>query len=377
MIKGYSLLFGFLLVSVVTLAQRDVDKITLNAIQDFEIEQAEASYYKEKKRGTLAINASIIEYRNKYASAYTVFNVTNGDYMLVLNTIAENDGESKYKVFVNGTELALVVNPETEATFNKTQLYLGDVFLTKNDTITISSKAVTNGKIPEKGGTAWSRGRWSSLILYPKGADLKEVLSGVKPYEEENGFLEVEAESYHYKSNNGSPRDWFICSKLEKPPFPEETLTNHSSSASGEAYIEALPDTRVTHNDELIKGENFFPKPGEGGLVSYKVKINTPGIYYVWVRAYSSGSEDNGLHVGVNNEWPESGARIQLCEGKHNWTWSSAQRVPENHCGTPQTILLNFETPGDYIVSFSMREDGFELDKWILVKDKSFIPKSD
>jgi hypothetical protein len=111
-------------------------------------------------------------------------------------------------------------------------------------------------------------------------------------------------------------------------------------------------------------------------VVSYKVKISNPGTYYVWVKAYSSGPEDNGLHVGIDGTWPDSGQRIQLCKGKNAWTWSSAQRVPENHCGYPQTIALKFEKAGEHIISFSMREDGFELDKWILAKDASFVPSN-
>jgi hypothetical protein len=161
----------------------------------------------------------------------------------------------------------------------------------------------------------------------------------------------------------------------ESKSIPFENSSNNSETASGKSYIEAMPDTRVTHDDNLIHGENFFPVAGTGGVVSYKVKINTPGTYYVWVRAYSSGPEDNGLHVGLNGKWPESGQRIQLCKGKNEWTWSSAQRVPENHCGYAQTITLNFEKAGEHIVSFSMREDGFELDKWILTNDKNFIPE--
>ena len=65
-----------------------------------------------------------------------------------------------------------------------------------------------------------------------------------------------------------------------------------------------MPDTRVTHDDELVKGENFSDVPGVIATVYYRVKFNTPGRYYVWVRAMSTGSEDNGLHVGLNNEWP-------------------------------------------------------------------------
>ncbi len=31
---------------------------------------------------------------------------------------------------------------------------------------------------------------------------------------------------------------------------------------------------------------------------------------YVWARAYSSGAEDNSLHVGLDAAWPESGVRL-------------------------------------------------------------------
>ncbi|CAH8296762.1 hypothetical protein MFUCSW5_90013 [Mariniflexile fucanivorans] len=81
------------------------------------------------------------------------------------------------------------------------------------------------------------------------------------------------------------------------------------------------------------------------------------------------------MHVGLDEKWPESGARMQWCDGKNKWTWSSAQRVPENHCGTPDTIYLDFNDAGEYIISFSMREDGFEMDRFILTKRRNFSPK--
>ncbi|TNJ47206.1 DUF5060 domain-containing protein [Tamlana fucoidanivorans] len=349
-------------------------KTTLNALQDFQIDNtSKVNYYTENKRGTLAINAAKTENRNEFASAFTIFKGNTGYYSATLNTIAENDGESEYAVYVNKEKLKTVSNPQTPYGFKATSLLLGKIYLKTNDTLEIASKAMTNGKIPEDHETAWSRGRWSSIILNPVSYTLKEALKDMTPFEEQNGFLEVEAEDYHFNSNNESPRKWYLQSKDNSVPF--ENTKEHSSSASGNAYIKALPDTRVTHKDPLIQGENFFPVPGTGGLVSYKVKINTPGQYYVWVRAYSSGPEDNGLHVGVDGTWPESGQRIQLCKGKHAWTWSSAQRVPKNHCGYPQTITLNFETPGEHIISFSMREDGFELDKWLLTQDKNVIPE--
>ena len=66
---------------------------------------------------------------------------------------------------------------------------------------------------------------------------------------------------------------------------------------------------------------------------------------------------------------------MQWCDGKNKWTWSSAQRDAINHCGVPKTIFLNFEKSGDYVISFSMREDGFKMDSFILTKNSKFIPK--
>jgi hypothetical protein len=108
----------------------------------------------------------------------------------------------------------------------------------------------------------------------------------------------------------------------------------HLAGASGGAYLEILPDTRRTHDDPLVPGENFTNEPGHVGVLHYKVHVTTAGRYYVWVRAYSTGTEDNGLHVGLNGRWPASGQRMQWCEGKDSWRWESRQRTAqEPWCG--------------------------------------------
>ena len=65
-------------------------------------------------------------------------------------------------------------------------------------------------------------------------------------------------------------------------------------------YIEILPDTRRTHVDKLIHGENFSNEPGVMGILHYPIMILEAGRYYVWVRAFSEGTGDNGIHVGLN-----------------------------------------------------------------------------
>ncbi|MCG8648543.1 MAG: DUF5060 domain-containing protein, partial [Pirellulales bacterium] len=146
----------------------------------------------------------------------------------------------------------------------------------------------------------------------------------------------------------------------------------HLVGASGGAYLEILPDTRRTHGDKLVKGTNFSPEPGKMAVLHYRVNFSNPGRYYVWVRAYSTGTEDNGLHVGIDDTWPASGQRLQWCKGKNSWRWESKQRTEKEHCGEPYKIFLDVDQPGVHKISFSMREDGFEFDKWMMTKERQW-----
>ncbi|TDT47386.1 hypothetical protein CLV90_1461 [Maribacter spongiicola] len=194
-------------------------------------------------------------------------------------------------------------------------------------------------------------------------------------FEEHEGIVAVEAE-YFYSQTKTDLRNWHRITKNEIARSDIRKIENHSIGASNNSYIEVLPDTRITHSDELIEGENFSNKPGELAILKYKIKINEPGRYYVWVRAYSTGSEDNGIHIGLNGEWPEHGQRMQWCDGKNEWSWASKQRTKEEHCGVPHEIYLDIPNSGIHDIQFSMREDGFEFDKFILTKDKDFQPEN-
>ena len=190
-------------------------------------------------------------------------------------------------------------------------------------------------------------------------------------FEEIDGLLAVEAE-HCFQQTSVSPRRFYLTTKQSQPEVSPDGDPNHVGGASNGAYLEILPDTRRTHGDKLTHGQNFSPQPGKQAIVSYKVKINNPGRYYVWARAYSTGSEDNGLHVGINGTWPASGQRLQWCAGKHSWRWESRQRTKEEHCGVRHGIFLDIAKPGVHTIHFSMREDGFEFDKWLMTTDRNF-----
>lgn len=199
------------------------------------------------------------------------------------------------------------------------------------------------------------------------------IINNALTFEEQNGSVSIEAE-YFYQQSLTQKRKWFRTSKEELPKIGRDEDKQHVYDASNNAYLEILPDERVTHDDKLIHGENFTNEPGKIAVLSYKVKFNTPGRYYVWVRAFSTGREDNVLHVGLNNIWLENGRRMQWCTGKNQWTWESKQRTKEIHCGVPHKIYLDIHKKGIHTVQFSMREDGFEFDKFILTNDTNYIP---
>ena len=188
-------------------------------------------------------------------------------------------------------------------------------------------------------------------------------------------FVAVKVEAENFASKHA---DWRVTSTSSTPNVRPDPDGPHAGSASGGTYLELLPDTRVTHNDTLITGTNFWSTGGTGPSITYNVNIPESGRYLVFVKAYSTGTEDNGIHVGLNGSNPASGERMQWCSGKNQWTWSSAQRTNSNHCGVERTIFLDFSFAGANTVTFSAREDGFEFDQFILLKtsNNSCTPNS-
>jgi hypothetical protein len=172
--------------------------------------------------------------------------------------------------------------------------------------------------------------------------------------------IETEAESYSSQTKT-EIRKWVV---------------SIDGNASGKKYIQIVPDTRITHDDSLIVGLNFSNEPGKMAIISYKINIPKAGRYYVWVKALSTGGEDNSVHTGLNGVWPETGARMQWCDGKGDWYYESKQRTEAIHCGEPFLIYLDIKKAGKQNIQFSMREDGFKMDKFILTNNKNYKPKN-
>ncbi len=161
------------------------------------------------------------------------------------------------------------------------------------------------------------------------------------------------------------------------------------AEASGGAYVEALPDRRRDDSEPGTGGLGFWGTPGAGPTLIFEVEFTNTGRYYVWGRARGQGPAANGIHFGVDGEWPRndlidpSTMRMQFPNG---WGWTQNRRGGSNHLGVPAgdgvsrrdaNMWLEIDTPGVHTIELAMREDGLEMDKIVLVLDPDFEPTGD
>ena len=203
-------------------------------------------------------------------------------------------------------------------------------------------------------------------------ATLNPIANPNLTFVEVDGLVAAEAEHF-VKQELTDVRAWHIISTVNAPDIEPDADPANAADASGGAYLEILPDNRRTHDEKLIRGENFSPEPGKMAILTYRVYFSTPGRYYFWGRIYSTGPEDNGMHIGINGSWPESGQRWQTVK-KRAWQWDCKQRTDAVHVGVPMQLYIDVDTVGSQTIQISMREDGFQLDKWVMSRDINYVP---
>ena len=338
--------------------------------------------YVDKARKALAINAA--QFPGKQSAAEMHYEGNPGTFDIALTTMTETDGESTYELYIDGKLIGKIQNPVAKRDYEKVTRVFRNVRLQAGNKIRVVFDAASNRKIAEGDGFAFSRGRWSGIALAKPGT-LKNVdpqppipefafnydpTNAKKVHKQSGGILVVEAEDFDAVDREDA-RKWYLTTVDKTPDVTPDPDPNHAAGAVGGAYLELLPDTRVTHSDPLVNGVSFTNTPGQCSVLYYPVIITEPGRYYVWVRMCCTGSEDNGLHVGLDGEWPASGARLQFT-GKHGqWQWDSRQRTNKVHTGVLGQIWLDVDKPGLHTIMFAMREDGFEFDRFMLTKQKN------
>jgi hypothetical protein len=298
----------------------------------------------------------------------------------------------------------------------------GDAGGTTGDASTTEAGDVT-GQGPSATGSSGSGSEGGSLSTTSDGettATVGEASSGSggssgtpidAEFEEIDGLVSVEAEHY-FEQNNNEPTlvYWYTFAEGEADPevdcvtntpcdagtapmcnqYPEcDPDAIDPAEASNGAYVESLPDRRRDDSE---------PGTGELGVVNdqenaaalhYRVLFHQAGRYYVWGRARGEGPAANGVHLGIDGTWPDndlvdpSSMRMQFPNG---WAWTQNRRGGTQHTGVAGTddvsvrdanIWLEIDRPGVHTITWAMREDGLELDKFVMVLDPDFVPEGE
>lgn len=184
-------------------------------------------------------------------------------------------------------------------------------------------------------------------------------------YRDTSGIISFEAENF-YRQTKTDSRLWHLVTSNHTPGIGPDSDPPHITGASENAYLELLPDGRQKDEDGINSKSSICSDGGMKAILSYMIEVKDTGKYYVWVRGFAVDGDDNTLHAGLNENWPESGKKITF-SGKI-WKWTNTQR------DTKAAIYVNVEKPGKHEFHLSMREDGCEIDRIILTKNRNFVP---
>ncbi|MEO0323129.1 MAG: hypothetical protein AAF447_09245 [Myxococcota bacterium] len=232
----------------------------------------------------------------------------------------------------------------------------------------------------------------------PTPAEFREV-GGLVVFEAENFFAQVRDEWTQWiRFEDGAPepevtcRTEVTCGGGNAPDCNEYANCDGDdidpADASDGIYLEALPDRRRTDDEPGTSRDiGVINDPTRAPTLVYRVFFETPGRYYVWVHARGQGPAANGLHVGLDGDWPRndlvdpSTMRLQFRNG---WRWAQTRRGGRQHTGVSGTdevserdanVWLQIDTPGVHTIELGMREDGLEIDKVILTTDPELEPE--
>ena len=175
------------------------------------------------------------------------------------------------------------------------------------------------------------------------GVSLDKFILTTDPSFSPPSEIEVEAEDFDNIVNT-STHSWVPVSAID---------------ASGQLAVVTTPDS-----GRLNTTIDNSP------MLGYLVNFNRTGIHYVWVRGRGDtdidgeGSNDS-VHFGLDGLLSDTADKIDFFPDY--WSWSQSTR--DNHIAT-----LQIDNPGVHTVNMWMREDGLEIDKFIITQNPAFFP---
>ncbi len=141
--------------------------IILSAVEHFESVRGNGFVpaYVVAEHKALAVNSG--KYKDRYAAAVKSFDGPAGLYDITIHTMTETDGESTYRLLLDGKPVGAFTNPATTQDYQPAKHTWNRVKLEEGDIIRVEFNSASNGKKKSGDGFDYSRGRWTQLVLTP------------------------------------------------------------------------------------------------------------------------------------------------------------------------------------------------------------------
>jgi glucose/arabinose dehydrogenase len=171
-------------------------------------------------------------------------------------------------------------------------------------------------------------------------------------FQESSGFVVGEAEFYH-GATTALGDTWTEISA---------NAPGAMSNARGSGYMQALPD-----------GDGTIKSFTTGASIEYRIHIQTPGTYRLWLRWDGVDDSSDSIYAGIvelagaggQADWYEAYNKLDANFSTDPWDGlgGSEQNQP---IPSQNPMIWTIATSGVYTLKIAVREDGAALDTWIL-----------
>ena len=312
--------------------------------------------YLDENNACLAIDAS--QYKDVFAAAKSFFAGMSGAYDVSITTLAEVDGESSYRLLVNGDLVGEFKNPSTTVDYAEKVHTWKNVAMTIGATIQVEFSSHTNGKVAEGSSTAYSRGRWTSLAFQALCEGTPPCTLDDDVFAEKDGVLVIEAESALDYASKGFTKG-----------TGDGTLGDGYLYYSGPAHF------------------NHLGIATPANTLEYRIHISTPGTYrFMWrnsrdlhAETFDAGN-DSWLKIEADDYYAMKNSTKIDCNAEtvflKVWVQKSTfvyEAWGEAYHAKPAQnsvlIYATFDKVGEYSIKYGGRTPGHMVDRMMLFLD--------
>ncbi|MCQ8185958.1 flagellin [Parvularcula maris] len=122
------------------------------------------------------------------------------------------------------------------------------------------------------------------------------------------------------------------------------------------------PSNRTDLYRRAVDAENFAPR------IDFRLRVTTPGTYYVNVRGEGQGGAADSIHVGFDGNVLTGTGGVKLPTNSEGWG--------TNDTLSGARVAINIPTAGIYTLNIWGREDGSIIEGVQFIKDDASIPSS-